>query len=150
VLAVGAGLDQLQVGLLIFRAVDPLAPLDPVAPVGGAGGCVGGRGARASRRSGRRPASSTAVTRARTRGSSPALSSAREAPISKARSWSPRPTTRVQADGAEQPLEVPDIFVYRVRDGLVVHSRDYHDHLALAGLLGRVPELLAATGTGPA
>lgn len=39
---------------------------------------------------------------------------------------------------------VPCVFVVRVRDGLIVQSRDYGDHLAMAYALDRVPELLAA------
>ncbi|MFJ8434695.1 nuclear transport factor 2 family protein [Kitasatospora sp. NPDC094019] len=37
-----------------------------------------------------------------------------------------------------------NIMVLRVRDGLVVHSRDFHDHLGLAVLTGGLPELVAA------
>ncbi|HEY8457312.1 MAG TPA: nuclear transport factor 2 family protein [Actinopolymorphaceae bacterium] len=37
----------------------------------------------------------------------------------------------------------PCIFVMRVRDGLIVESRDYANHLALAYVSGRVPELLS-------
>ncbi|MFF2658556.1 nuclear transport factor 2 family protein [Kitasatospora sp. NPDC058032] len=36
-------------------------------------------------------------------------------------------------------LTVANLQVLRVRDGLIVHSRDFHDHLALAGLLGSPP-----------
>jgi ketosteroid isomerase-like protein len=33
--------------------------------------------------------------------------------------------------------------VLTIRDGLIVHSRDYTDPIAGARLLGRVPELVA-------
>ncbi|MFI5533076.1 nuclear transport factor 2 family protein [Kitasatospora sp. NPDC051853] len=39
---------------------------------------------------------------------------------------------------------VANVQVLRVRDGLIVHSRDYHDHLALAVADGRTEELVAA------
>ncbi|MFJ4091051.1 nuclear transport factor 2 family protein [Kitasatospora sp. NPDC089913] len=37
-----------------------------------------------------------------------------------------------------------NIQVLRVRDGLIVHSRDFHDHLALAVLTGTLPQLVEA------
>jgi ketosteroid isomerase-like protein len=49
---------------------------------------------------------------------------------------------------------VPCVFVMRVRDGQIVESRDYIDHLSSARARGRLAEFLAAvlpTGTqGPA
>ncbi|WP_371674976.1 nuclear transport factor 2 family protein [Streptomyces sp. NBC_01276] len=41
-------------------------------------------------------------------------------------------------------FEAANIQVLRVRDGLIVSSRDYHDHLALAVAGGNLPELVAA------
>ncbi|MCX5207741.1 nuclear transport factor 2 family protein [Kitasatospora sp. NBC_00240] len=41
-------------------------------------------------------------------------------------------------------FEAANIQVLRVRDGLIVHSRDYHDHLALATAGGNLPQLVAA------
>lgn len=41
-------------------------------------------------------------------------------------------------------FEAANIQVLRVRDGLIVHSRDFHDHLALAAAGGHLPQLLAA------
>ncbi|MEW2623372.1 nuclear transport factor 2 family protein [Streptomyces sp. NPDC048106] len=38
-----------------------------------------------------------------------------------------------------------NIQVLRVRDGLIVETRDYHDHLAFAAADGRASQLLAAT-----
>ena len=39
---------------------------------------------------------------------------------------------------------LPAIFVLRVRNGEIVSSRDYHDHLASARVAGRLGELFAA------
>lgn len=36
----------------------------------------------------------------------------------------------------------PNVFVMRIRDGLIVESRDYGNHLVLAHATDRVPELL--------
>jgi ketosteroid isomerase-like protein len=57
---------------------------------------------------------------------------------------------RVLATGAR--FTVHNVFVLRVRDGLIVESRDYADHLAFAAATGRLPSLTAAAGvrTGPA
>ena len=49
---------------------------------------------------------------------------------------------RVPATG--RAFVVPCVFVMRVRDGLIVESRDYGHHLAMAHALDRVPELVAA------
>ncbi|MFD7984203.1 nuclear transport factor 2 family protein [Kitasatospora indigofera] len=43
-------------------------------------------------------------------------------------------------------VEAANIQVLRVRDGLIVHSRDYHDHLALAVVGDSLPQLVAALG----
>ncbi|MFH8384747.1 nuclear transport factor 2 family protein [Kitasatospora sp. NPDC018058] len=40
--------------------------------------------------------------------------------------------------------EVANIQVLKIRDGLIVHSRDFHDHLALAVAGGGLPQLVAA------
>jgi ketosteroid isomerase-like protein len=39
-----------------------------------------------------------------------------------------------------------NIQVLRVRDGRIVSSRDYHDHLALAAAVGRLEALVASIG----
>ncbi|MFB4309366.1 nuclear transport factor 2 family protein [Actinomadura sp. GTD37] len=39
---------------------------------------------------------------------------------------------------------VPCIFVVRVRDGVIVESRDYVDHVGMARAIGRLDELAAA------
>jgi ketosteroid isomerase-like protein len=41
-------------------------------------------------------------------------------------------------------FEVANIQVLRVRDGLIVSSRDFHDHLALVAAGGGLPQLVAA------
>jgi uncharacterized protein len=41
-------------------------------------------------------------------------------------------------------FEAANIQVLRVRDGLIVSSRDYHDHLALIVAGGNLPQLVAA------
>jgi len=41
-------------------------------------------------------------------------------------------------------FQVSNIQVSRVRNGQIVASRDYHNHLVLAELLGQLPTLLAA------
>ncbi|WP_405015154.1 nuclear transport factor 2 family protein [Kitasatospora sp. NBC_01539] len=41
-------------------------------------------------------------------------------------------------------FEAANIQVLRVRDGLIVHTRDFHDHLALIAAGGALPQLVAA------
>jgi ketosteroid isomerase-like protein len=41
-------------------------------------------------------------------------------------------------------FQLPHVFVMRVRDGLIVSSRDYGNRFAFAHALGKLPELLAA------
>jgi ketosteroid isomerase-like protein len=48
------------------------------------------------------------------------------------------------ADG--QPFTMMFVMVITVRDGQIVHSRDYSDPVAGARITGRVPELIAALG----
>src|SRR6266545_6759525 len=43
-----------------------------------------------------------------------------------------------------EPFSLPCIFVLRVRDGHIVESRDYLDHLGSARALGQLDELVAA------
>jgi uncharacterized protein len=45
---------------------------------------------------------------------------------------------------AGEPYALPAIFVLRIRDGEIVSSRDYHDHLASARVSGRLDSLFAA------
>ncbi|MET9316798.1 nuclear transport factor 2 family protein [Kribbella sp. NPDC003505] len=41
-----------------------------------------------------------------------------------------------------EPFRVPAIFVLRVRDGLIVESRDYIDHLAMIRARGQADDLI--------
>lgn len=52
---------------------------------------------------------------------------------------------RVSTTG--QTFRVANIQVLRVRDGRIVSSRDYHDHLALAAAVGRLPALVSSIGS---
>jgi ketosteroid isomerase-like protein len=45
-----------------------------------------------------------------------------------------------------EPFAIPCVFVLRVRDGEIVESRDYIDHLAFAKVRGQLPAVLAAVG----
>ncbi|MCW2916435.1 MAG: SnoaL-like domain protein [Actinomycetia bacterium] len=45
---------------------------------------------------------------------------------------------------ADHDFTVANIQVLRVRDGLILATRDYHDHLGLAQGMGRLPDLLTA------
>ena len=49
---------------------------------------------------------------------------------------------------AAEPFSQRFVMVMTVRDGQIVHSRDYSDPIAGARLLGKVPELVAALGAG--
>jgi uncharacterized protein len=51
--------------------------------------------------------------------------------------------------GTGEPFVLPGIFVIRVRDGQIVSSRDYVDHLGLALALGRLDQLVAAAKGAP-
>lgn len=50
---------------------------------------------------------------------------------------------------AGEPYALPAIFVMRVRDGEIVASRDYHDHLASARVAGRLGALVTAIEAQP-
>jgi ketosteroid isomerase-like protein len=43
-----------------------------------------------------------------------------------------------------QTFDLPCIFVVRVRDGVIVESRDYSDHVAFARAFGRLDDLVTA------
>jgi uncharacterized protein len=51
--------------------------------------------------------------------------------------------------GSGEPFALPGIFVMRVRDGQIVSSRDYVDHLGLARALGRTDGLITALDDAP-
>ncbi|WP_409466302.1 nuclear transport factor 2 family protein [Amycolatopsis sp. GA6-003] len=52
-------------------------------------------------------------------------------------------STYVGETSSGTPFQVNNIFAMRIRDGEIVESRDYGDHLALAAATGRLPELIA-------
>ena len=54
---------------------------------------------------------------------------------------------RMVADG--QPFAMTFVMVITVRDGQIVHSRDYSDPVAGARITGRVPDLVAALSGAP-
>src|ERR1700689_4653087 len=51
------------------------------------------------------------------------------------------------AAGTGEPYALPGIFVLRVRNGEIVSSRDYFDHLTAARVRGQLGELVAAVST---
>jgi uncharacterized protein len=53
---------------------------------------------------------------------------------------------RGQAGPTGRPFHVANIQVLRVRDGLIVATRDFHDHAALAVASGQAPALDEALG----
>jgi len=59
---------------------------------------------------------------------------------------------RPTGEGTAEEFALPGIFVLRVRDGEIVSSRDYFDHLTAARVRGRLDGLVAAVKeamTGP-
>jgi ketosteroid isomerase-like protein len=48
-----------------------------------------------------------------------------------------------QGEYGGRPVRIANIFSMRVRDGLIVESRDYGDHLGIAGDTGQIPALAA-------
>jgi ketosteroid isomerase-like protein len=48
-----------------------------------------------------------------------------------------------QGEYGGRAVRIANIFAMRIRDGLVVESRDYGDHLGIAGDTGQIPELAA-------
>jgi ketosteroid isomerase-like protein len=60
---------------------------------------------------------------------------------------------RYEGSAGGRPFSIPCAFVTRVRDGLIVESRDYADHVAFARAFGYVGALiadLAADAAAPA
>lgn len=51
---------------------------------------------------------------------------------------------RGTSDDTGEPYALPGIFVLRVRDGEIVSSRDYFDHLTAAQVRGGLDQLVAA------
>jgi ketosteroid isomerase-like protein len=52
--------------------------------------------------------------------------------------------------GTGEAFELTFVMVMTLRDGLIVHTRDYADPIAGAQALGRLPELMAALGSAEA
>jgi ketosteroid isomerase-like protein len=52
-----------------------------------------------------------------------------------------------QGEYGGHPVRIANIFSMRVRDDLIVESRDYGDHLSIAGDTGQIPELAARLGS---
>ncbi|WP_406642124.1 nuclear transport factor 2 family protein [Amycolatopsis sp. WGS_07] len=52
-------------------------------------------------------------------------------------------STYVGETSSGTPFQVNNIFAMRIREGQIIESRDYGDHLALAAATGRLPELIA-------
>jgi uncharacterized protein len=50
----------------------------------------------------------------------------------------------VQVTASGRSSRVSNIQISRVRDGKIVESRDYHNHAAMAALMGRLPQLVDA------
>ena len=50
--------------------------------------------------------------------------------------------------GTAEPFSLRFVMVMTIRDGLIVHTRDYSDPIAGARALGRLPQLLAALTAG--
>jgi uncharacterized protein len=50
---------------------------------------------------------------------------------------------RYEGSVGGRPLSIPNIFVTRVRDGVIIESRDYADHIAAARAFGHLPALAA-------
>jgi uncharacterized protein len=55
---------------------------------------------------------------------------------------------RTAADTGE-PVALPGVFVLRVRDGEIVSSRDYFDHVTAARIRGQLGDLFAAVSAQP-
>lgn len=50
---------------------------------------------------------------------------------------------RYEGSAADRPVSITNILVTRVRDGMIVESRDYADHIAAARAFGHLPALAA-------
>ncbi|WP_322871569.1 nuclear transport factor 2 family protein [Streptomyces goshikiensis] len=55
---------------------------------------------------------------------------------------------RVHHRATGRSFETANVQILRVRDGLIVESRDFHDHLALIVAGGNLPQLVAALEDG--
>lgn len=50
---------------------------------------------------------------------------------------------RYEGSAGSRPVSITNILVTRVRDGVIIESRDYADHIAAARAFGRLPALAA-------
>lgn len=55
---------------------------------------------------------------------------------------------RYEGSAGGRPVDIANILVTRVRNGMIVESRDYADHIAAARAFGRLPALAATLATG--
>jgi ketosteroid isomerase-like protein len=55
---------------------------------------------------------------------------------------------RYEGSAGGRPVLIPNIFVTRVRDGVIIESRDYADHIGAARAFGHLPALAAALAAG--
>lgn len=53
-------------------------------------------------------------------------------------------------EGTGEPFALPGIFVLRVRDGEIISSRDYFDHVTAARVRGQLDSLVTAVRKGSA
>lgn len=51
---------------------------------------------------------------------------------------------RYEGSSGGRPFSIPSIFVTRVRDGMIVESRDYADHIAAARAFGHLDNVIAS------
>jgi ketosteroid isomerase-like protein len=51
--------------------------------------------------------------------------------------------------GTGEPFAIPGIFVQRIRNGQIVESRDYADHVAMMRVLNRLDAVVTALKTRP-
>ena len=55
---------------------------------------------------------------------------------------------RYEGSAGGQPLSITNIFVTRVRDGVIIESRDYADHAAAARAFSHLPAVAARVAAG--
>jgi ketosteroid isomerase-like protein len=55
---------------------------------------------------------------------------------------------RYEGSAGGRPVDIANILVTRVRNGMIIESRDYADHIAAARAFGHLPALAATLATG--
>jgi uncharacterized protein len=55
---------------------------------------------------------------------------------------------RYEGSADSRPVSITNILVTRVRDGMIIESRDYADHIAAARAFGHLPALAATLAAG--